>query len=449
MPGFNYGGYGDGTNWSSEKGSVPPGGGSTGNAGNRDGGSNNASGVATAEQKQIDKIKNNPAIRQKLGDMIQAARKINPYAKLTIQSVSTTGVMSISVTELNADQAKSIGLGGLVMGVDASGMKLAIGDFATGVYRGSKNKPTEHSSSPAPVEIVTKTKGSTDLFTYDPKSGTYSSTKYFANAGTLKSLKITGPNTFKLSLDAFPNATMDVTVSRLDPNNINVKLNNWKGPQDNTTEGVQKLIKEFINFKLAEEKDLLSQAGDIIVSIGAEVSKTLGSKYQSLANEIAADITNFQGKKIRDINSAMVTLNKVLSNPKMKINTGDKTALKNAWDHLNAKDMAYKFGFLGKAFSSADIVMKIEKIREKSRVAFDTGDFKPVLLEVEAWVLSGFATGLALGILASLSTFLATTFGLPATAVTILGIIGIALAASLIDDKLADKINNWLISPAH
>lgn len=34
MPGFNYGGHGDGTGWSSESGGTAPGGGSTGNAGN-------------------------------------------------------------------------------------------------------------------------------------------------------------------------------------------------------------------------------------------------------------------------------------------------------------------------------------------------------------------------------------------------------------------------------
>lgn len=273
--------------------------------------------------------------------------------------------------------------------------------------------------------------------------------KNFANAGTIQSLKITGPYTYRLYLDLFNNKAIDITINNGDPNNIAVKLNNWKGPKDNTTGGIKKLIKEFIDFKQTEEKNFLSQASDAIISVGGEVSKVLGDKYKNLANEITADIKNFQGKKIRDINSAMVTLNKVLSNPKMKTTAGDKTALKNAWVHLNAKDMAYKYGFLGKAFSSADIIMKVGKIRQKSRVAIDTGDWNPVLLEVESWVLSGIATGLALSILVSLSMFLATTLGLSAMAVTVLGIIGIALAVSFIDDKLADKINKWLIAPAY
>ncbi|MDN4977657.1 colicin-like pore-forming protein [Enterobacter hormaechei] len=448
MPGFNYGGYGDGTSWSSERGSTPPGGGSTGNAGNRDtGGSYSPNGEATAEQEQLDKIRSNPEIRKKLTNLILAARRINPYAKLTIQSLSEKGVLSISVTELTAEQAGEIGLSGLIVGVDASGTKLAIGDFPTGIHRFKKNQLFDHNSAPAPVEIATT--GSTDLFTYDPKSGTYTSTKRFANAGTIKSLKITGPFTYRLYLDTFPGKPIDVTVNNGDPNNISVKFNDWKGPTDNTRGGVQKLIKEFIEFKLNEEKKLLTDASDVIVSAGGGISKVLGDKYKNLANEIASNIKNFQGKTIRNIDSAMVTLNKVLSNPKMKIKAGDKEALKNALAHLNAQDMAYKFGFLGKAFSYADIATKVDKLRKKTMEAIDTDNWKPVLLEVESWVLSGLATGFALSILASLAPIIASTVGLPVSAVIVLGGIGIALAASLIDDKLADKINNWLISPAY
>lgn len=447
MPGFNYGGYGDGTGWSSESGGPAPGGGSTGNAGNHDGGgSTNSNGQSTVEQQQIDTIRNNPALRKKLADMIAAAHNINPYAKVTVQKISKKGVMTISVTELNADQAKKIGLGGLIMGLDANGTKLAIGEFATGVYRYAENKPVEHRSTPTSLEIATT--GTTDLFTYDPKSGTYSSTKYFDSVGTIKDLTISGPYSYRLHLDAFTQ-TIDVTVINGDPNNINVVLHNWKGPQDKAKRGVKKLIKEFVKFKLAEENGLLGKASDVIVSAGSGISKALGQKYKGIANEIAADIKKFQGKSFRNINAAMASLNKILSNPKMKVNAGDKAALLSAWNHLNATDMAYKYGFLGKAFSAADITMKVEKLRQKSIAATESGNWGPVLLEVESWVLSGMATGFALSILASLSTFLAATAGLPVTVVTVLGIIGISLAVSLIDDKLANKINNWLISPAY
>lgn len=449
MPGFNYGGYGDGTGWSSESGGTVPGGGSTGNSGNHDSGGNggNPSGETNAQQQQLTSIRNNAAIRQKLSSMILAARNINPYAKLTINSISKKGVMSISVTELSAEQAGQIGLSGLIMGVDASGTKLAMGDLATGVYLSGENQKFDHNPTPTSVESVTST--STPLFNYDPKSGIYTSNKYFAKAGTIQSLQITGPYTFRLFLDFAPGKVADITVNNGDPNNITVNLNGWAGPVDSNKEGIRKLMREFIAFKLAEEREMLSQAADVIVAASQEVSKTLGEKYKSVANEIAANIKNFQGKNIRNIDQAMASLNKVLVNPAMKINPADKAAIINAWNYLNATDMAYKFGFLGKTFSSADIIMKVEKARQKTIEAIDTGNWQPLMLEVESWVLSGLATGFALSILASLATFLASSAGLPVTAVMILGIIAISLAASLIDDTLVDKINNEVIRPAH
>ncbi|MFX2459197.1 colicin-like protein, partial [Serratia marcescens] len=122
MPGFNYGGKGDGTNWSSERGTGPePGGGDKGHSGDRGG-----AGVGNSpEQQQIAAIQNDPALRMKLEAVIKAARRINPDAKLHIESVSPSGTLSLSATGLTADQAKHIGLGGLVMGVNAKGGTVA------------------------------------------------------------------------------------------------------------------------------------------------------------------------------------------------------------------------------------------------------------------------------------------------------------------------------------
>lgn len=86
MPGFNYGGgAGDGTNWSSERGSEPsPGGGSNGHSGDHD---NGGSANATPAQKQLSAIQNDQALRQKLANLILAARTINPLTKLKVESV--------------------------------------------------------------------------------------------------------------------------------------------------------------------------------------------------------------------------------------------------------------------------------------------------------------------------------------------------------------------------
>ncbi|NIY48163.1 colicin immunity protein [Cedecea colo] len=198
-----------------------------------------------------------------------------------------------------------------------------------------------------------------------------------------------------------------------------------------------------------EERELLTKASELSASVGEGVSKHLGAKYRALSNEIAANIKNFQGKKIRTYNDAMRSLKKVLTNPGVKINKGDKDAIVNAWKHLNAKDMANKPGYLGKSFKAADIALKVEKVREKSIIGYETGNWGPLLLEVESWVLSGLAAGLAMGILATIAPIIATTVGLPVSAIVIMGIIAISIVASFIDDKLVDRINNELVRPAY
>jgi hypothetical protein len=444
MSGFNYGGYGDGTDWSSESGGGTTPGGSTGNSGNNDNGGN---GTTNPQQQQISAIRRDPAVIKKLSSLIAAARKINPYAKVTIQSITKNGVLNISVTELDVTQAGQIGLSGLVMGVDVNGTKLAIGNLATGHARTSDNK--KYVNNPVPTSGEVFSSGATISWSFDPKTGEYLSPKPFADGITIKSITITGPYTYKLVFDFTPDSYVIVTVNNGNPNTISTKFYNWKGPESGFPKVAVTAVKDFIQSKLAEERDLLIQTSDAIIAVGQETSKTLGEKYKSVANEIAADIKNFQGKTIRNHADAMAALNRVLQNPGMKINAGDKDAIVNAWNHLNATDMAYKLGFLGKIFTAADVVIKIDKVREKSIEGYQTGNWSPLMLEVESWVLSGMASGIALGILAYVAPVVATTFGLPVTAVTILGIIGITLAASLIDDKLADKINNEVIRPAH
>lgn len=444
MSGFNYGGYGDGTGWSSESGGGTTPGGSTGNSGNNDNGGN---GTTNPQQQQISEIRKDPAVINKLSSLIAAARKINPYAKVTIQSISKSGVLSISVTELDVAQANQIGLTGLVMGFDVQGTKLAIGNLATGHARKSDNAKYLNGSVPASGEAFAS--GGAITWSFDPKTGEYLSPKPFAGGITIKSITITGPYTYKLVFDFTPDSYVIVTVNNGNPNTISTKFYNWKGPESGFPKIAVTAVRDFIQSKLAEERDLLIQTSEMIISVGQEVSKTLGEKYKSVANEIATDIKNFQGKAIRNHADAMAALNRVLQNPGMKINAGDKDAIVNAWNHLNATDMAYKLGFLGKTFSAADVVVKVEKLRQKTIEGYQTGNWSPLMLEVESWVLSGMGAGIALGILAYVAPVVATTLGIPVTAVTILGIIGITLAASLIDDKLADKINNEVIRPAH
>lgn len=200
--------------------------------------------------------------------------------------------------------------------------------------------------------------------------------------------------------------------------------------------------------KVKDEKDVLTKTSELIADMGEKIGEQLGEKYKGVANEIANDIRNFQGKTIRSYEQAMASLNKITSNPGMKINKGDKDAIINAWKSLNADDMANKLGNLSKAFKAADVVMKIEKVREKSIEGYETGNWGPLMLEVESWVLGGMAAGVALGLFGAILSALPIS-GLALTAISIIGIMTISYLASKIDDKMVENINSEVIRSAN
>ncbi|EPT1116764.1 colicin-like pore-forming protein, partial [Escherichia coli] len=207
----------------------------------------------------------------------------------------------------------------------------------------------------------------------------------------------------------------------------------------------------FYSFSMNRDRiqsDVLNKAAEVISDIGNKVGDYLGDAYKSLAREIADDVKNFQGKTIRSYDDAMASLNKVLSNPGFKFNRADSDALANVWRSIDAQDMANKLGNISKAFKFADVVMKVEKVREKSIEGYETGNWGPLMLEVESWVLSGMAASVAMTLLSAIIG----SFTLPAlalTAINIAGIMGISYLASYIDASVAEKINNKLVHFTH
>lgn len=201
--------------------------------------------------------------------------------------------------------------------------------------------------------------------------------------------------------------------------------------------------------KEKDEREVLEKTSELVIGMGDQISEHIGDKYKEVAKAIASDIKNFQGKTIRNFDDAMASLNKVLANPDLKINQADRDALVNAWKHVDAQDMANKLSNMSKAFTVADLVMKVEKIRAKSIEGYETGNWSPLMLEVESWVLSGIASVLALGIFSATLGVYALSLGAPAIAVGIAGILLAAAVGALIDDKFADALNNEIIRPVH
>ena len=78
----------------------------------------------------------------------------------------------------------------------------------------------------------------------------------------------------------------------------------------------------------------------------------------------------------------------------------------NAWMAFDAEDMGNKFARLGKTFRAADYVVKANNVRVKSIEGFQTGNWGPLVREVESWVISGIASAVALSFLSyALGTF--------------------------------------------
>jgi hypothetical protein len=242
-----------------------------------------------------------------------------------------------------------------------------------------------------------------------------------------------------------------VTVPNGNIDKMTTEFIDWKGPKFNH-KVVKRFVITFMEYRKSEdqynEKDALLVTSSLITDMGEKIGGRLGEKYKLVASEIANNIRNFQGKTVRTHQQAMESLNKILANPGMKINKGDKDALINAWKSFKADDTAKKLGNLSRAFKVADIALKTEKVRQKSIHGYETGDWGPLMLEVESWILSGMAAGVAIALFGAILSMLSIS-GLALTAITIIGIMAISYLSSKIDAKIADKINKEVIRPAN
>ncbi|WP_108476660.1 colicin-like pore-forming protein [Pseudocitrobacter sp. RIT415] len=196
-----------------------------------------------------------------------------------------------------------------------------------------------------------------------------------------------------------------------------------------------------------DEKSLLLGASAIIADVGGQVTTKLSAQYKNIAAIVANDIKNFQGKKVRSFDDAMKTLNSLMANPNLKLSAADKTAVANALRNLNLTDISNKLKNLSKGFAVADRALKIESVREAAIVGVQTGNWKPLGLEVESMVLSGIAGSISIAIVTAILGLL--TAALPATltvVVSYFAIVFIAYATSFIDAAAADRLNKEVIN---
>lgn len=417
--------YGDGTTWSSERGQQSPR--PEGNSGNSSNGGNNP--PPTPQQKQINDAESNPVVMETLRKLLMAAQILNPYAKVKLEGMKPSGTLMVSITGLDVNQANTIGLSGLLMAVEYSGVKTTLGDIETGQKLPPSTKP-DNSKNSGGLDGLTSRAAEANKPKSPPTIEERAAKLYGSDKVSRKALI----NTYK---EAKANGGVIPSYIKGDlRKKVQAMLDEDK-----------KIVAEE-TAKKVKEKELLVTTAGLIVDAGGKISGIASSRYKALAKEVADNIKNFQGKNIRGYNDAMKTLNRLNSNPNMKISAVDKTALINAWKHVDRKAMATKLGTLGKAFAVGDWLVKVDKVYEKSVVGYETGNWGPLILEVESWVLSGLTAAFSLAVLSSIvSTFLIAG-SLPATVTMIAGTLAIVFVASLIDDAIAEKINSQLIKSA-
>ncbi|WP_314154549.1 colicin-like pore-forming protein [Rouxiella badensis] len=413
--------FGDGTNWSSERGNQSPR--PEGNSGNND--RNNS--PSTPQAKQIAAVQSDPVVRDKLSKLLTAVKAINPSAKVHLLGLSPTGTLSISIDNIDVEQASTLQLSGMLFGLRYSGGQVVFGDLETGhklTGAGSSNNSGTSSGIDGIISNVVNESKPRGPATVEERAA-----KLYSD---------------RISRKALVNMYKETKAKGAIPDKVKGELR--KKVQMMLDED-KKLVDE-ANAKKITEKELLMKTADLIQDAGEKISGIASAKFKSLAKEIADNVRNFQGKNIRSFNDAMKTLNRLTANPNMKISAADKTALINAWKSIDRNNMASKLANLSKAFSVAGWLSKVEKVAEKSIVGYETGKWGPLILEVESWVLSGITSALALAVLSGIvSTFLIAG-SLPATVTLVAGTLGIVYVASLIDDKVAEKVNSQLIKAA-
>ncbi len=454
MAGFSYGGYGDGTNWSSERGSGPePGGGSRGNAG-----SGSSGAKSSPAQKQINAIRADKAVRTRLLNLMVAARKMNPSVRISVLKITPEGVMVLNLEGLNAGQAKQLGLTGLIMGISVPEYTGAIGEIDTG-HKYSLNVPEKHYVTEGGTSLQKVLEGSgidntpkvyRNWSSYDENNYYYSGNKMpmrLINHITLRTARDIDSYTVYCN-EKHVLARYKVDVRNGDLNRVTVTTLSSGSPLC-TPELARNAVRDFAEAKKEADKEVLIKASEIIISMGDKAGAYLGENYKKLAREIAGNIRNFQGKRIRNYNDAMRSMNKLMANPGLKFSTADREAMVKAWQAFNADDMGNKFAALGKTFKVADYAMKAEKVRQKSIEGYRTGNWGPLIMEVETWIVSGIVSSVALGVFSATLGAALISLGAPAVVIGLMGIVIAGVLGALIDENLVDRLNNDIVRSAH
>ncbi|TFF14302.1 lipid II-degrading bacteriocin [Pseudomonas sp. BCA14] len=178
------------------------------------------------------------------------------------------------------------------------------------------------------------------------------------------------------------------------------------------------------------------------VSFVADTNERILEKYGANMSKIAQDLqAGVSGKKVRSYAEALATFERVSANPNIRLNAQDTQAVVDALNALDKATLADNIKRLGKGFGVVGKIVQAETVGEKVISGYQTGDWKPLMLELEAMAIgAGAGAVLAVGVAFALPAFASATAGI------IIVSIAMAAAASYIDAEKVDEINNFFLN---
>ncbi|MDM7055789.1 colicin-like pore-forming protein, partial [Klebsiella variicola] len=443
MPGFNYGGKGDGTNWSSERGTGPePGGGSRGNGGNRDnsrGGAGNrgnwaGSGplsaalindsIAEALEKQLPRntveatstpaykkmraafdalpLDKQPEARAQITKAWQSAHDAMPDRTTTTENVGG-GKNGHNVTRSTPNWLKE----------KMKGLNQQVNNDLSGAL--AQHQKAE-ADARAKAEAVAKAKAEAEAKA-KAEAAAKAKAEAEAKAKAEAEAKAKAEAAAKAKAEAEAKAKAEAAAKAKAEAEAKAKAE------------AEAKAKAEAEAKAKAEADAVKDAVKFTADFYKEVFSVYGEKAEQLANLLA---TQAKGKNIRNIDDALKAYEKHKTNINKKINAQDRAAIAKALESVDVKEAAKNFakfskglGYVGPTMDVVDLVLELRK-------AIKEDNWRSFFVKIEAIAISFGATQLAALAFASL---LGAPVGLLGYALIMAGI------GALVSDDVVDAAN--------
>ncbi|UNA30334.1 colicin-like pore-forming protein [Klebsiella variicola subsp. variicola] len=193
------------------------------------------------------------------------------------------------------------------------------------------------------------------------------------------------------------------------------------------------------NQQLAIESAMgqISQAGE-------KISQHAGEKAGELARRLASKV---RGDKISNYKEARAMFDKIKNQPKLGLNQSDRNAISAAFEAADVQTFSDNLNALGKTFGLVDKGFTAKSLYDNAKTGYVTGDWEPLMLQIESMAISGVAGAFTYSFTTSLLMGTAATLGvaLPFTAAVIVAALAAGIVAAYFDTDFAEELNESLI----